>query len=88
MFYDLLRRLFRRNEPAVPSTLSRTQAIAIARAATKHDPQHQDLSLATVEPRGGTLIWTVSAGVIGSVLQVEIDDATGDVIDVRRVGGR
>lgn len=88
MLYDLLRRLFGRTEPPVQSRLSRTQAIAIARAASEHDPQQQDLSLATVEPRDGRLVWTVSAGVIGSVLQVEIDDATGEVIDVRRLAGR
>lgn len=86
-FTDWLKRRRAESEPA--TTLSPEQVIDIARrAATKANYPPELLTIATVNKHEGRLIWTVSAAAIGSSLKVEVEDESGAVIGVERVGLR
>lgn len=87
MLRDLLRRWLGRPE-AVRTRLSYDEAVAIAREAARGHQMAEELQMTVVNERAGRPIWTVTAAVIGSNLVVEIDDETGQVLEVRRVPGR
>lgn len=74
--------------PPPPSRLTREQAVAIARGAVPPGQDPERLVMPHCWQRDGRLIWTVSEAAIGSVLNVDVDDATGEVLAVRRVGLR
>jgi len=44
--------------------------------------------MTTIHQRDGQAVWIVSAPVIGMTLEVEIDDVTGRILRVARVGLR
>jgi uncharacterized membrane protein YkoI len=68
--------------------LTADQALAIARSATPNDALSRHLGLTTVKERSGSVVWIVSSATVGQMLEVSIDDATGEVLDVRHVGVR
>jgi|HubBroStandDraft_6_1064221.scaffolds.fasta_scaffold461282_2 hypothetical protein len=68
--------------------LDRERAIEIALAAAAADPWAAELSMTILEARGSAKIWVVSTPTIGNSLVVEIDDATEEVLSVRRYDGR
>ena len=68
--------------------LSKDEALAIARRATADDPLCQELNLAAIEQKSGVAVWIVSSATVGLVLEVSIDDATAEVLEVRRLGVR
>jgi hypothetical protein len=86
--FDRLRSWLGRSDAEPPSRLSKEDALRIARegASATHDVRL--LTLVRRDVRAGRVVWVVSEAVIGSALVVEVDDATGDVIAVRRTGGR
>lgn len=68
--------------------LSTDQALAIARAATADDSLSEHLYLVREEKRSGATVWVVSSVTIGRMLEVSVDDATGQVLEVRHMGVR
>jgi hypothetical protein len=68
--------------------LSNDEALIIARNAAPYDPLSADLGVTTVENRSGHLTWLVSSATVGLALEVTIDDASGNVLEVRRTGIR
>lgn len=72
----------------IQTRLSADQALAIARKATSSDALSRHLGPTTVEERSGSVVWLVSSATVGGMLEVSIDDATGEVLDVRHVGVR
>jgi uncharacterized membrane protein YkoI len=86
--FAFFRRFLGESEKPVHSRLSREEAVAIARRAAANDPMSQDLSMAMVREQSGKVVWIVCSAAIGRTLEVTVDDASGDVLDVRRVGVR
>lgn len=72
----------------IQTRLSADQALAIARSATSSDAMSRHLGPTTVEKRSGSVVWVVSSATVGRMLEVLIDDATGEVVEVRHVGVR
>lgn len=72
----------------IQTRLSADEALAIARSATSGDSMSQHLARTTVEERSGSVVWIVSSATVGSMIEVSIDDATGKVLDVQRIGVR
>ena len=68
--------------------LTREQALALAREASKDDDMSSTLAMTMVREDGGKAIWIVSTPGVGRILEVEIEDATGQVLRVERVGFR
>lgn len=68
--------------------LSQREVLEIARRASMADALCEQLSLVTFGKRSGRLVWTVSSATIGQMLEVTVEDATGEVLAVRRVGVR
>jgi hypothetical protein len=88
-FYERLTRWLRgAKRPVLVSKLSESETIQIAQAAASADPDARALTLATSAIRDGRIVWSVSQAAIGNVLVVEVDDETGTVVSVRRVGLR
>lgn len=90
MFVDWLKTLFLPRRIDTPSTsrLSSEQAVAMAQEAAATDPLASTLTMATVVNREGAAIWVVGAPAMGRTLVVEIDDETGRVLRIERVGLR
>jgi hypothetical protein len=84
----LLGLLHREGQQGRRPRLSAQQAVELARVAAASDPRHEDLSMSTVQDRSGTLVWIVSTPTIGNTLEVEIDDATAQILHVLRRGSR
>lgn len=79
----------RKASPIPPATcLSAAQAIAIAEAALSGSVLMAPLSRAVVNDQDGTLVWTISAVVLGHQPFVQVNDATGEVLSVRWAGLR
>ena len=70
------------------SNRSESQTIQIAQAAAAANGKIGSLTMATRQVRDGRLVWIVSETAFGSVVVVDIDDETGTVLPVRRVGER
>jgi hypothetical protein len=68
--------------------LDRESALEIARAAAAADPWAPQLLWTDLQTRGSAKIWVVSTPWVGCRLIVEIDDATEEVLSVRRWGLR
>jgi uncharacterized membrane protein YkoI len=87
MFHIFDRWLSKKKEK--PKTrLSEHEVIAIARKAASGQPSCENLCLITLEENAGALIWIVSSATIGSSLHVWIDDASGEVLEIKRLGVR
>jgi hypothetical protein len=71
-----------------PTRLSKEEALIIAQRAAAEDPLCKDLAMVAVQGRAGTPVWIVSSATVGLVLEVSIDDASGAVLAVRRIGVR
>ena len=67
--------------------LDPARALEIARAAAA-DPWAPQLLWTDLQTRGSAKIWVVSTPWVGCRLIVEIDDATEEVLSVRRFGLR
>lgn len=79
----------RQADPPPPATrLSADEAAAIALGAVDDPVLGPTLTDAVPATRDDAIVWTVTGVAIGSVPQVEVDDATGAVLAVRRVGLR
>jgi uncharacterized membrane protein YkoI len=72
----------------IQTRLSADQALAIARSATSGDALSRHLGHTVVEERSGSVVWMVSSATVGQMLEVSIDDTTGEVLDVRKFGVR
>lgn len=82
-----LRRWLGRTPP--PSTRLREEdVIAIAQGAAETDAERQDLTMVTLVRREGRAVWVVGTAGIGRTFAVEIDDATGRVLERKWHGGR
>lgn len=68
--------------------LEQAEVLAIARRAAVGDSLCEQLSLVTVAERSGRQVWIVSSATVGQMLEVWVDDGTGEVLDIRRVGVR
>jgi hypothetical protein len=68
--------------------LDRERVLEIARAAAAGYPGAAELSMTILQTRGNAKIWVVGTPTVGSGLDVEIDDATEEVLSVRRWGLR
>lgn len=68
--------------------LVQNEALAIARRAAAHEPLAQELAIVRIEERDGHPVWIVSSATVGIKLWVVIDDASGEVLDVKRGGIR
>jgi uncharacterized membrane protein YkoI len=68
--------------------LSEEEVVAIARKAASGQPSCEYLGLVTLEENAGVLIWTVGSATIGSALVVWIDDASGEVLEIKQLGVR
>ena len=77
-----------RQEESPSTRLSADQAIQIARAAVEDASTRELLTMTRVDDRGGTLVWTVSQAVMGRATHVEVDDASGRVLQVYASGVR
>ena len=80
-----LRRLLRGEpSPSLPTRLSEAQAIALAKEAASDHWLRDALSIATA-PRNasGAVVWSVETAGVGSGLRVEIEDASGRVLERR-----
>jgi uncharacterized membrane protein YkoI len=86
--FKLISRWFSGKAANIQTRLSAEQALAIARSATSNDALSRHLGPTMVEQRSGAVVWIVSSATVGQVLEVSIDDATGEVVDVRHVGVR
>ena len=86
--YERVIAWLRGTEAPSASNLSEAQAVQIAQAAAVAERKLAPLIMATRHVRDGRLIWSVSEAAIGNVLVVEVDDETGTVLAVRRVGLR
>jgi len=92
MFQRLLHRWFGTRQdtksPKAQPRLNEEEVLAIARDVASEYPGCESLSMATFEEQSGTLIWSVSSLTIGSSLHVSIDDTTGQVLEIKRLGVR
>jgi hypothetical protein len=68
--------------------LSEQEVVAIARKAASGLPNCEDLCLVMLEENAGALTWIVRSATIGSALLVWIDDASGEVLEIKRLGVR
>jgi hypothetical protein len=68
--------------------LSRDEVIPIARAAVENDPHRDELTMTHVVDRDGRLVWIVTQPVVGHRVWVEVDDGTGQVLNVGKGGLR
>jgi hypothetical protein len=74
--------------PPKKTTLSETQAIAIAQAADIDPVLKEFLCLANTVERNGRTIWCVSSASKGAQTLVFIDDETGKIVETKLVGKR
>lgn len=75
-------------EPKIQTRLSESEAIKIA-CETETASDHKELmTLATLVERDGKIVWVVNSATIGNMIEVLIDDETGNVIKAGRVGKR
>lgn len=86
--FDFLSRWLGKDTRPSPARLSEEEAIAIARRAAMDDPQRENLTLVKLESRSGNATWIVSSATVGRMLEVAIDDATGNVLEMRHIGTR
>jgi uncharacterized membrane protein YkoI len=68
--------------------LSEDEVIAIARKAASGYLNCEDLCLVMLEENADALTWIVRSATIGSALLVWIDDASGEVLEIKRLGVR
>lgn len=68
--------------------LSGEQAIAIAKQATADDPLSGLLSLTSFDHSSQPPRWIVHSATVGRFLIVTIDDATGEVVQIKRAAAR
>lgn len=87
--FNFIKNLFAEKQTdKIPTRLSDSQAIAIA-CATDIAADHKDqMTLTTVILRDGKPAWVVTSATLGSMIEVVIDDETGDVIKAGRIGVR
>lgn len=85
-----LTRWFWRSPPQPNTRLTEEEVRAIAHdaAAAAAYESPEAMICTTLQKEQDRTIWRVSSATIGSGLLVSIDDATGEVIDVRRRGIR
>ena len=87
---DLLKRVVRGTPPPViPTRLTSTDAVALAKQAASDHWLRNSLNVATAGRReDGAVVWTVETGGVGSFLRITIDDASGAVLDRQSHNGR
>jgi uncharacterized membrane protein YkoI len=68
--------------------LSEHEVLAIARKAASGYPSCENLSLVMLKENGGALIWIVGSATIGRMLEVWVDDASGEVLEIKQLGVR
>lgn len=75
-------------KPKIQARLSEEEAINIA-CQTEIASDHKELmTLTSLIEREGKFVWVISSATIGSMIEVIIDDETGNVIKAGRVGKR
>ena len=68
--------------------LSEQEVVAIARKAAYGQPSCEYLGLVMLEENAGALTWIVGSATIGSSLEVWVDDASGEVLEIKQLGVR
>jgi uncharacterized membrane protein YkoI len=68
--------------------LSEQEVVAIARKAAAGLPNCEDLCLVMLEENAGALTWIVGSATIGGSLEVWVDDASGEVLEIKQLGVR
>jgi|APLak6261673822_1056097.scaffolds.fasta_scaffold00580_4 uncharacterized membrane protein YkoI len=68
--------------------LSEQEVVAIARKAAAGQPSCEYLGLVMLEENEGVLTWIVGSATIGGSLEVWIDDASGEVLEIKQLGVR
>lgn len=86
--FNLISRWFSGKATNIQTRLTAAQALAIAQSATSNDALSQHLGPTIVEQRSGAVVWIVSSATVGQMLEVAIDDATGEVMAVKHLGVR
>jgi hypothetical protein len=86
--FHILDRWLSKKKERPKTRLSEDEVIAIARKAASDYESCEYLGLVTLEENAGTLIWTVGSATIGSALVVWIDDASGEVLEIKQLGVR
>jgi hypothetical protein len=86
--FHLLNRWFGKNNLSAKPRLEKNKVITLAREAASEYPNSEELSIVTIEERSGALIWIVSSATVGRMLQVSVDDASGEIVDIKQVGVR
>ena len=87
-FFGFIRSLFGGNEPTPAGRLSAAEARTLAERAAAGQPDAGLLKLATLGERDGRQVWFVQTATVGSALEVVIDDLSGRVLHIGRVGVR
>lgn len=85
----LIERIFRKDkDDKIQTRLTDSEAITIA-CTTEIAADHKDkMTLVKVIIEEGRPIWVVNSATMGSMIEVVIDDATGNVIKAGRIGIR
>jgi uncharacterized membrane protein YkoI len=86
--FHLFDRWLSKKKECPKTRLSESEVIAIARKAASGLPNCEDLCLVMLEENADALIWIVRSATIGSALLVWIDDASGEVLEIKRLGVR
>ncbi len=86
--FQLLNRWLSRNKKNTESRLCKEDVLAIARKAASEYPNCEDLNIVTLEVNSDASIWIVTSATVGRILQVSIDDANGEVIEIKQIGVR
>lgn len=86
--FQLLNRWLSKKNKSAETRLSKDEVLAIARKAASEYPSGEDLNIVTLEQNAGVSIWIVSSATVGHTLVVWVDDASGDVLEIKQLGVR
>ncbi|PVB62235.1 hypothetical protein [Labrenzia sp. 011] len=68
--------------------LTEDSALALAQAALEEEATPENLVLVSLEPAASGPVWIFQTATIGSQWEVRIEDRTGSVLGVKRLGFR
>lgn len=88
MFDFLKSKLIPENKSDIQSRLSKSEAINIACEAEIAVAHKEFMTITILLMRDEKPTWIVSLATAGRMIEVVIDDETGNVIETRRVGKR
>jgi len=86
---NLFQNIFKKKpDEAIPTRMSREDAIKIACEVDIAKPHSDVMKMTEIEKRNGKIIWVVSSATVGRRIHVEIDDETGKVLSAEGSGLR